>query len=68
MHKRKKRGRPPRPTRTVIQVRCRQGGKSWSFYSVTLATPACEVMKALQELFSDDRKYQRLTDDTRWVV
>lgn len=64
--RKKVRGRPTRPTRSVIQLRVRFNGKVKSYYSVTVDMQPSECMKALQELFGDRRKFQRLTDDPRW--
>jgi len=63
----KSRGRPPRPTRCVVQLRQRAGGKVVSFYSFTVDLPAVQCMKRLQEAFGDvSQKFSRFTDNPMW--
>lgn len=48
----KKRGRPAKPQRCVVQLRVREGGKVTSYYSVTVALKPGDAMKRLQDAFS----------------
>lgn len=65
---RRGRGRQPRPRRCVVQLRVREGGKVISYYSCTIDIEPSKAMKLLQEMFGDNRKFQRATDDTRWIA
>lgn len=64
-HPRRK-GRRPGPKRSVIQLRCRMGGKVVNFWSVTLHQEPSKVMKILQEMFPrEDWRKPKLQETTK---
>lgn len=52
-YKGKKRGRPPRPPRTIITLKRRENGKTTHVWNLTCEMPPGIAMKALQEMTAD---------------